>query len=99
METKQKRIQELEEELNKELSEFAGTYQVFAEQTQGDKRIKGKHISVYFPAKVKVNTKEVVELFEKYYGDIKSSDKMCRFTNAGYTPSKEMQELVLNLED
>jgi len=101
METKQKRIQELEQEFEKELSEFGATYIVNSETTQGNKKINVKHMSVVFPAKVKVNVKEVVSLVEKYYGKVFAVSRVKNFTlgcSFSLTESSNRQELVLNLE-
>jgi len=96
METKQKGIQELENELNKKLKGYACSYYVSSSTMRGDKKINGKHISVNFPEKVKVNIKEIVALFELYYGNIKKVGKVTKFTNgcSGIT----FQTFVLNLE-
>lgn len=97
METKQKRIQELQYELNKALKDFACNYEVYAETTQGNKKIRGKHISLTFPIKVKIDIQEVVALFEKYYGDVKSVNKTTSFTDGTSGISKK--EVILDLKD
>ena len=76
METKQKRIQELEEELNRKLLDFGASYQVFSSELRGNKKLRGKHLRVSFPSKVKINIKEVVALFNEYYAEIKKVSKL-----------------------
>ena len=92
----QKKIQELEEELCKGLRDFGASYNVFGEETQGDKKIRGKHIEVTFPIKVKVDVKEITVLFEKYYGHIHKVSKVSQFT-CGVSGTKR-NSIVLDLE-
>ncbi len=95
MET-QKRIQELEEELNKELNDFGADYQVFTQTTQDNKKINGKHIQVTFPVKVKINIEELVKVFVKYYGDITKISKVSSFVWG--TSGIKRNQVTLNLE-
>ncbi len=91
------RIQELESELNTHLQEYGARYMVFSSTQRGEKIIRGKHISVYIPAKVKVNIDEVVALFEKYYGSVVSVEKPRAISVCGVGGAKE-REIILNLE-
>lgn len=76
METKQKRIQELEEELNRKLLDFGASYQLFTSTLRGNKKLRGRHLRVSFPSKVKINVKEIVALFNEYYAEIKKVSRI-----------------------
>lgn len=97
MANKKERIQELQERLYKKLEDYSCRYSIHSSTECGDKKINGKHITVSFPVKVKINFSEVVALFQEFYGDIKKVGKAKRFIN-GLT-GRTYQSVELNLEE
>ena len=97
------RILELREKLDRELFKIApgSSWEEFSETRKEDRKILGRHISVYVIERrkpIRLLEKEISKIFEAYFATIKKSilsRKTIRFSTKPESPS--FREIVLVL--